>query len=98
MAKVDIEYVDPIRFIFHTSNIMLGAMGGRPDQALFFVGLQENELIFLDPHLVQDSATHDELMYGEWVDAKDDMEERTMKIIDKVKEEDNQHSLGKLRK
>jgi hypothetical protein len=33
-------------------NIFMGAMGGKPDQALFFVGLQRDDLIFLDPHLV----------------------------------------------
>ena len=30
----------------------MGAMGGRPGQALYFVGLRGDELIFLDPHLV----------------------------------------------
>jgi len=84
MQKVDIEYLDPIRFVFHTSNIMLGAMGGRPDQALYFVGLQENELIFLDPHLVQDSISHDEIMYEDWVDTLEDMNEKTKSAIGKI--------------
>lgn len=46
----------------------MGAMGGRPGQALFFVGLQNEELIFLDPHLVQEAANLEE----EWIDCNDD--------------------------
>lgn len=38
----------------------MGAMGGRPDQALFFVGLQRDELIFMDPHFVQESVKHED--------------------------------------
>lgn len=41
-------------------------MGGRPDAALYFVGLQGDELIFLDPHLVQESVNHEEFMYDDW--------------------------------
>ena len=38
----------------------MGAMGGKPDMALYFVGMQRDELIFLDPHLVQESVKHEE--------------------------------------
>lgn len=49
----------------------MGALGGRPDQALFFVGLQDQDFIFLDPHLVQESVTHDEeYVFNEWEDFK----------------------------
>lgn len=54
--KIEKEYFDAIRYIFHEPNIVMGAMGGRPGQALYFVGLQNYELLFLDPHLVQESA------------------------------------------
>lgn len=50
-------------------------MGGRPGQALYFVGLQNYELIFLDPHLVQEAVTYEE---DEWIDcemSKDDFAE-----------------------
>jgi hypothetical protein len=30
MQKVDIEYIDAIRFIFFQPNITMGAMGGKP--------------------------------------------------------------------
>jgi len=52
MKKVEQCYVEPIRYIFYQPNIVMGAMGGKPGQALYFVGLQRDELIFLDPHLV----------------------------------------------
>lgn len=52
------------------NNLFMGAMGGRPGQALYFVGIQGDELIFLDPHLVQDSVSHDHLVYDEWVITK----------------------------
>lgn len=30
-------------------------LGGKPNFALYFVGYQGNDLIFLDPHFVQES-------------------------------------------
>ena len=66
MDKVESCYIQPIRYIFSQPNIFVGAMGGRPDAALYFVGLQNDELIFLDPHLVQDSVNHEEYMFDDW--------------------------------
>ena len=34
-----------------------GMIGGKPKKALFFVGLQGEDLVYLDPHYVQDSTT-----------------------------------------
>ena len=39
VQKIEKEYFEPIKYIFHEPNIMMGAMGGRPGQALYFVGL-----------------------------------------------------------
>jgi len=66
MHKIESCYIEPIRFIFYQPNIVMGAMGGRPDQALFFVGLQRDELIFLDPHIVQESVKHEESPLDDW--------------------------------
>jgi hypothetical protein len=38
----------------------LGAMGGRPRMAHFFVGRQGRELLYVDPHVVQPAATSSE--------------------------------------
>jgi len=46
-------YFNALKYCFTKfNNLFMGAMGGRPGQALYFVGLQGDELIFLDPHLV----------------------------------------------
>lgn len=66
MSKIETCYIEPIRFIFYQPNIVMGAMGGKPDQALYFVGLQRDELIFLDPHFVQESVKHEDGMYDDW--------------------------------
>lgn len=50
----------------------MGAMGGRPNQALYFVGLQKDELIFLDPHLVQESVEHNDYLYEDWLNCDAD--------------------------
>lgn len=31
----------------------LGALGGKPNNAYYFLGFLRNELIFLDPHTIQ---------------------------------------------
>lgn len=35
----------------------VGVIGGRPKHALYFVGFQEDQLFYLDPHLLQDSLS-----------------------------------------
>eukprot|EP00826_Nyctotherus_ovalis_P015461 TRINITY_DN1439_c0_g1_i1.p1 TRINITY_DN1439_c0_g1~~TRINITY_DN1439_c0_g1_i1.p1 ORF type:complete len:435 (+),score=104.99 TRINITY_DN1439_c0_g1_i1:86-1390(+) len=49
------EYLDPLKALF-TFPELVGLMGGRKSEALFFVGWQNNSFLFLDPHLVQETA------------------------------------------
>jgi cysteine protease ATG4 len=45
-------YVQPLRKLL-TMPQTLGVFGGRPRQSLYFVGVQGDDVLFLDPHLVQ---------------------------------------------
>ena len=52
LNKINREYYLPILEYFKCP-LNTGIIGGRPNQALYFVGTQKSELIFLDPHYVQ---------------------------------------------
>ena len=39
MNKCEKCYFGPIKFIFSLQGIFMGALGGKPEQALYFVGL-----------------------------------------------------------
>ena len=94
MSKIETCYIEPIRFIFYQPNIVMGAMGGRPDQALFFVGLQRDELIFLDPHFVQDSVKHEDGMYDDWENC-DMLDEEEMPSKEELERMQREHKKGK---
>ena len=49
LKKVDEEFKQPINQFFMTQ-LNCGIIGGRPREAYYLVGMQENSLIFLDPH------------------------------------------------
>ena len=43
------EYFAPVKAFF-MSNFNCGIIGGKPKEAFYLVGVQEDALIFLDPH------------------------------------------------
>ena len=54
LSAIESEYYDAIKYCF-TENLpqCVGVLGGKPNFALYFVGMQEsNQLVFLDPHFV----------------------------------------------
>ena len=58
MKQVQPEYLDIIRrFFSHITNV--GILGGRPGEAYYLVGLQDEFLIFLDPHNTEDAIPND---------------------------------------
>ena len=58
MKAVQAEYLEVIRMFF-SLKINVGILGGRPGEAYYLVGLQDNYLIFLDPHNTQPSVGPD---------------------------------------
>jgi len=40
---------------FFESNLNAGILGGRPGEAYYLIGLQDEYLIFLDPHNTEDA-------------------------------------------
>ena len=49
LKKVGTEYFGPVKAFF-MQNLNCGIIGGRPKEAYYLVGMQEDSLIFLDPH------------------------------------------------
>ena len=49
LKKVPPEYFPAVRAFF-MQQLNVGIIGGRPREAYFLVGMQEESLIFLDPH------------------------------------------------
>jgi len=53
--KVNRIYAPHVKALL-TSDHCVGIIGGRPKHALYFMGFQDDNLLHLDPHLVQDSV------------------------------------------
>ena len=54
MESVSKEFFSSIKLAFEIPHCV-GIMGGRPNKALYFVGHEGDNLIFLDPHFVSDA-------------------------------------------
>lgn len=52
MKSVQPEYLDIIRSFFDCK-LNVGILGGRPGEAYYLIGIQDQYLIFLDPHNTQ---------------------------------------------
>lgn len=47
------EYLECLKSVFTGFPSNVGIAGGKENMALYFVGLSNNDLIYLDPHFVQ---------------------------------------------
>lgn len=59
MTKVEPEFLDVIRYFF-ACKVNVGILGGRPGEAYYLIGLQDEFLIFLDPHNTQEAVPSDQ--------------------------------------
>ena len=58
LKKVSSEYFPAVRAFF-MQKLNVGIIGGRPREAYFLVGMQDECLIFLDPHNTLDAIPCD---------------------------------------
>ena len=58
LKKVSTEYMGPVQSFF-MQQLNCGIIGGRPKEAYYLVGMQEDSLIFLDPHNTLPTVPYD---------------------------------------
>ncbi|KAJ2230082.1 Cysteine protease atg4 [Coemansia sp. RSA 518] len=60
-SMLGIDRVNPVYYAFIQASLMLpqsaGIAGGRPSSALYFAGVQGDELLYLDPHTTRPAVT-----------------------------------------
>ncbi|XP_063682985.1 cysteine protease ATG4B-like [Bolinopsis microptera] len=53
-------YIENIKHCFEIEQ-SVGAVGGRPNSAFYFIGCQNDKLLYLDPHVTQESLSPDDI-------------------------------------
>ena len=61
LKKVPHEYFPAVRAFF-MQYLNVGIIGGRPREAFYLVGMQDESLIFLDPHTTHEAVQCDKRM------------------------------------
>ena len=51
LDSLNANYIDSIKQCFHLKEC-IGIIGGKPQKSLYFIGYQNNNLFYLDPHTV----------------------------------------------
>jgi len=52
LERMNPIYIDHIQHILRSKNCV-GIIGGKPRESVYFIGYQDNQIIYLDPHFVQ---------------------------------------------
>jgi cysteine protease ATG4 len=55
LSSIDEKYVNPIKKLYSIKN-NVGVIGGKNNYALYFIGVQEDKFLYLDPHFKQESC------------------------------------------
>ena len=77
LKKMQNEYMEAVRSFCH-SNLNCGIIGGRPKEAFYLVGMQEQNMIILDPHNTAPALPNETVILQR---NHIDMHERTAKKI-----------------
>ena len=56
LSEINPIYVPALKICFELAG-SCGMIGGRPNQALYFVGYVDDEVLYLDPHTTQRSGS-----------------------------------------
>jgi cysteine protease ATG4 len=70
ITEINPIYLESLKRIFQFEG-SLGVIGGKPNQALYFIGFVDDEVLYLDPHTVQrpgnigDKSTTNEVEFDE---------------------------------
>jgi len=59
IEKINRAYIPSLKGLLRLSQ-SIGIIGGRPRQSLYFVGYQDNDALYLDPHIVRPSVRSDQ--------------------------------------
>lgn len=73
LAQIEPEYLHTLKTCFNYPQCV-GILGGKPKFALYFVGYQSDQFIFLDPHYVQD-------VIGNYSELKSEEKRNTYKYL-----------------
>ncbi|KAK9808707.1 hypothetical protein WJX72_002328 [[Myrmecia] bisecta] len=65
IGKVNPRYIPQLQAVLGYPH-SIGIVGGRPSSSLYFIGCQEDSVIFLDPHEVQEAAASPEDPASYW--------------------------------
>ena len=57
------EYFPAVRAFF-TNQLNVGIIGGKPREAFYLVGVQGEQMIYLDPHTTLEAMSHDQIEEG----------------------------------
>uniref|UniRef100_A0A0K0F5G6 Cysteine protease n=1 Tax=Strongyloides venezuelensis TaxID=75913 RepID=A0A0K0F5G6_STRVS len=68
LTSINRDYIPAIK-MFYELKQCAGIIGGRPNRALYFIGMADEEMLYLDPHICQPVIDINEQM--EAVDVKD---------------------------
>lgn len=60
LNNIPLEYLESVKEIFNFSS-NVGICGGKEHSALYFVGFSNPDLIYLDPHYVQDAIDSEDV-------------------------------------